>query len=205
MLAEVPKADVVVMNPTHIAIALRYDKKTMKAPEIVAKGTRLNALRIREIAQATSGAHRRKYAPGAADVQIWPGGWRDSCSVVCRGGGSVGVGLSRQRLSLLPRTSSYVTDMKHMAQPTQRNPTWPGCSRTAMCFWSCGLFGTVLLMILPIHPFLLDAFLAISIALSLLILLSILYVKEPAEFTGFPPCCCSSRFSGFRSTSPPPG
>jgi flagellar biosynthesis protein FlhA len=49
-----------------------------------------------------------------------------------------------------------------------------------------GLFGTILLMILPVHPMLLDGFLAISIALSLLILLSILYVKEPAEFTGFP-------------------
>src|SRR5580704_17635122 len=49
-----------------------------------------------------------------------------------------------------------------------------------------GLFGTVMLMILPVHPMLLDGFLAISIALSLLILLSILYVKEPAEFTGFP-------------------
>ena len=50
MLAEVPKADVVVVNPTHLAVALRYDKKTMKAPKIVAKGSRLNALRIREIA-----------------------------------------------------------------------------------------------------------------------------------------------------------
>ena len=49
-----------------------------------------------------------------------------------------------------------------------------------------GLFGTVLLMILPVRPFFLDAFLAVSIALSLLILLSILYVKEPAEFSGFP-------------------
>ncbi len=49
-----------------------------------------------------------------------------------------------------------------------------------------GLFTTVVLMILPIPPFLLDGFLAISIALSLLILLSILYVREPAEFTGFP-------------------
>ena len=49
-----------------------------------------------------------------------------------------------------------------------------------------GLFGTVLLMILPIRPFFLDLFLAVSIALSLLILLSILYVKEPADFTGFP-------------------
>jgi len=51
MLAEVPKADVVVTNPTHIAIALRYDRKTMKAPKIVAKGIRLNARQIREIAQ----------------------------------------------------------------------------------------------------------------------------------------------------------
>ena len=50
-LAEVPKADVVVTNPTHFAIALRYDRKTMRAPKIVAKGIRLNAQRIREIAQ----------------------------------------------------------------------------------------------------------------------------------------------------------
>lgn len=51
MLQEVPKADVVLTNPTHLAIALRYDRKTMKAPRIVAKGSRLNALRIRELAQ----------------------------------------------------------------------------------------------------------------------------------------------------------
>ena len=51
MLADVPKADVVVTNPTHFAVALRYDPKKMKAPMIVAKGSRLNALRIREIAR----------------------------------------------------------------------------------------------------------------------------------------------------------
>ena len=50
MLQEVPKADIVLTNPTHLAIALRYDRKTMKAPKIVAKGSRLNALKIREIA-----------------------------------------------------------------------------------------------------------------------------------------------------------
>jgi flagellar biosynthetic protein FlhB len=49
-LIEVPKADVIVTNPTHLAVALRYDKKTMRAPKIVAKGARENALRIREIA-----------------------------------------------------------------------------------------------------------------------------------------------------------
>ncbi|MGV3757183.1 MAG: EscU/YscU/HrcU family type III secretion system export apparatus switch protein [Verrucomicrobiota bacterium] len=54
MLAEVPKADVIVTNPTRIAIALRYDKKNMRAPVIVAKGIRLNAQRIREIAKQHS-------------------------------------------------------------------------------------------------------------------------------------------------------
>jgi len=50
-LAEVPKADVIVVNPTHIAIALRYDRKKMRAPKIVAKGIRLNAQKIRELAE----------------------------------------------------------------------------------------------------------------------------------------------------------
>jgi flagellar biosynthetic protein FlhB len=49
-LADVATADVVVTNPTHIAVALRYDRKTMKAPKVVAKGIRLNAQQIREIA-----------------------------------------------------------------------------------------------------------------------------------------------------------
>jgi flagellar biosynthetic protein FlhB len=51
MLSEVPRADVIVTNPTHLSVALRYDRKTMKAPKIIAKGSRLNALRIREIAR----------------------------------------------------------------------------------------------------------------------------------------------------------
>lgn len=50
MMQEVPKADVVVTNPTHFAVALRYDEKRMRAPIVVAKGTDLIAARIREIA-----------------------------------------------------------------------------------------------------------------------------------------------------------
>jgi flagellar biosynthetic protein FlhB len=50
MLHEVPKADVVVTNPTHYAVALRYDDQKMRAPIVVAKGTDLTAARIREIA-----------------------------------------------------------------------------------------------------------------------------------------------------------
>lgn len=50
MMSEVPKADVVVTNPTHFAVALKYDAKTMKAPVVVAKGMNLIAQRIRELA-----------------------------------------------------------------------------------------------------------------------------------------------------------
>ncbi|MCX6627856.1 MAG: EscU/YscU/HrcU family type III secretion system export apparatus switch protein [Candidatus Solibacter sp.] len=48
---KVPKADVVVINPTHLAIALKYDEKSMGAPEIVAKGREELAAKIREIAE----------------------------------------------------------------------------------------------------------------------------------------------------------
>jgi flagellar biosynthetic protein FlhB len=47
---EVPKADVVITNPTHFAIALKYDAAKMHAPRVVAKGQDLMAQRIREIA-----------------------------------------------------------------------------------------------------------------------------------------------------------
>ena len=49
-----------------------------------------------------------------------------------------------------------------------------------------GLFGTILLLILPVPPMLLDLLLTVSIGLSLLTLLVILYLRTPAEFTGFP-------------------
>lgn len=51
MMQEVPKADVIITNPTHFAIALQYDGKTMEAPRIIAKGMDYVALRIKEIAK----------------------------------------------------------------------------------------------------------------------------------------------------------
>ena len=50
MMDEIPNADVVITNPTHFSVALRYDQSSMRAPILVAKGTGLIALRIREIA-----------------------------------------------------------------------------------------------------------------------------------------------------------
>ena len=54
MMADVAKADVVVVNPTHFAVALRYDDTRMRAPIVVGKGVDLIAARIREVATANN-------------------------------------------------------------------------------------------------------------------------------------------------------
>ncbi|RUM47737.1 MAG: flagellar biosynthesis protein FlhB [Desulfocapsa sp.] len=51
MMADVPDADVVVTNPTHLSVALKYDSKTMDAPVVIAKGADHIAMKIREIAR----------------------------------------------------------------------------------------------------------------------------------------------------------
>jgi flagellar biosynthetic protein FlhB len=51
MMAQVPQSDVVVTNPTHYAVALKYDSGTMAAPKMMAKGVDQVAQKIREIAK----------------------------------------------------------------------------------------------------------------------------------------------------------
>jgi flagellar biosynthetic protein FlhB len=51
MMAEVPKADVVITNPVHLAVALRYDREKMAAPGVVAKGSGFLAEKIRDLAE----------------------------------------------------------------------------------------------------------------------------------------------------------
>jgi flagellar biosynthetic protein FlhB len=52
-ITAVPRADLVVMNPTHYAVAIRYDDATMNAPRVIAKGADLLAMRIRDVAKAS--------------------------------------------------------------------------------------------------------------------------------------------------------
>ncbi|QQR69542.1 MAG: flagellar biosynthesis protein FlhB [Alphaproteobacteria bacterium] len=51
MMAQIPKADVVITNPTHVAVALRYAPSEMRAPMVLAKGADLIAKRIRDVAK----------------------------------------------------------------------------------------------------------------------------------------------------------
>lgn len=50
-ISAVPKADFVVMNPTHFAVAIKYDEKTMRAPQVISKGADLLAMKIRDVAK----------------------------------------------------------------------------------------------------------------------------------------------------------
>ena len=50
-MEEVPKADVIVTNPTHFAVALKYDPESMVSPKVLAKGADQMAFRIRKLAK----------------------------------------------------------------------------------------------------------------------------------------------------------
>jgi flagellar biosynthetic protein FlhB len=54
MMRDVPKADVVITNPTHLAIALQYDRGKMIAPTVIAKGAGIVAEKIKEVARKAS-------------------------------------------------------------------------------------------------------------------------------------------------------
>jgi flagellar biosynthesis protein FlhB len=92
MLAAVPKADIVVMNPTHYAVALRYDDKTMAAPRVVAKG---------------AGDPRARHRAQGAGAAVAPAGARAVCAhrgrpgragrAVRRRGAGAGLGLPAAR------------------------------------------------------------------------------------------------------------
>jgi flagellar biosynthesis protein FlhA len=70
--------------------------------------------------------------------------------------------------------------------PTSSNSYITRLLGAADLIFTFALFGTVLLLVLPVPAFLLDLLLSLNIGLSLLVLLAIIYVKDPSEFSGFP-------------------
>ena len=79
MLAAVPQADLVVMNPTHYAVALKYDEARMGAPSVVAKGADLLAMTIRGLAKEAKvpvlqapALARALYAHAEIDAELQP-------------------------------------------------------------------------------------------------------------------------------------
>jgi flagellar biosynthesis protein FlhA len=70
--------------------------------------------------------------------------------------------------------------------PTSSNSFVTRVLHRADLIFTFGLFGTVLLLVMPVPPFLLDILLALNIGMSLLVLLAIIYIKDPPEFSAFP-------------------
>jgi flagellar biosynthesis protein FlhA len=70
--------------------------------------------------------------------------------------------------------------------PTSSNSTIARLLQRADLFFAFALFGTVMLLVLQVPPFLLDLLLALNFGVSILVLLAITYVKDPPEFSGFP-------------------
>ena len=92
MMADVPKADVVVTNPTHYAVALRYDESKSGAPRVLAKGTGLIAAKIRELA-AEHKIPTLEAPPLARIASTRRAGTGNPGRAVYRGGRSAGVGV----------------------------------------------------------------------------------------------------------------
>jgi hypothetical protein len=108
MMDDVPKADVIVTNPTHYSVALRYDENKMSAPKVVAKGAGLIALRIREI--GTENRVPILEAPAGACL-VPPCGNRttDPGTTLRRRGGSAGLGMAIETLASGRRSTACET------------------------------------------------------------------------------------------------
>lgn len=98
MMADVPKADVIVNNPTHYSVALQYDENKMSAPKVVAKGAGLVALRIREIG-AENNVPTLEAPPLARALYRHAEIGQQIGSTVRRSGGSAGLGLATETLA----------------------------------------------------------------------------------------------------------
>ena len=82
MMKEVPTATAVVVNPTHFAVAIRYEMDSMAAPTVVAKGKNYLALRIRQKAHRSPGADRsriRRWRRRSTNPWRWARRFRRTC------------------------------------------------------------------------------------------------------------------------------
>jgi len=123
MMGEVEEADVVVTNPTHVAVALKYKPEQMSAPLVVAKGQRLIAAKIKELARQ-AGVPVVENKPLARAVQGCADRRRDSRGPVQGDGRSAGFRFSAaSAIHRLPSRGGRLTD-DHQASRTA--PPIPG-------------------------------------------------------------------------------
>ena len=178
---EVPRADVVVVNPTHIAIVLRYRTGEDKAPKVTAKGKGEQAENIRDLA-------RQHGIPIVENIPL-------ARLLVPQGqGGPPGAGRDLQGgrrhpgLRLPDAGTSIGSEPRFARGPPMSDFAGASASRginpqTVLTFAVLAIVG---ILVLPLPPMLLDVMLALNIGVSVLILLVALSVVRPLDFSVFP-------------------
>ena len=214
MMAAVPQADLVVMNPTHYAVALKYDDGAMGAPRVVAKGADLLALKIRDLAkdakvpvlQAPALA-RALYAHAELDQEIPAALFAAVAQVLAyvyqlRAAMAGRVPMPGDAAGA--RRAGRARPARRPAAPGRacRRPVPRGCHRTRQLQRLQGLGPNakairalmaplvvvmiLAMMVLPLPPFALDLLFTFNIAMALMVMMVAAYMVRPLDFAAFP-------------------
>ena len=198
MMQEVPKADVVVTNPTHFAVALRYDEKRMRAPIVVAKGADVIAARIREIATENNvpifeapplarALHRNVDIGGEIPSNLYVAVAQVLTYIYQ-------VKTARRYGAVMPQPPGYRSGPRLLRRA---EPWRPATAHTATMPSLRDLIRTgrrrahrrarrLAMVVLPLPPMALDMLFTFNIALSIIIMMAVFYVSRPVEFGVFP-------------------
>ena len=173
MMQEVPKADVVLTNPSHISVAIKYHQG-MLAPRVVAKGADQLAFKIRQLAL-------RHGVPMVENAGLA----RTLYRMV-----PLGKGIPQTLYKAVAEVLAFVYGMGHRGgSRVMGGYFWQkvkGLTSNSDIFIAISLLVILAVMIVPINPFMLDIFLTTILALSMVILLVSVYTKRPLEFSTFP-------------------
>ncbi len=176
MMAEVPKADVIITNPTHISVAIRYNSKEMTAPVIIAKGADLVAMKIREIARK----HEIPIIENPPVARLL-----HKLDI----GENIPEDLFKVVAEILAHVYSSERQDELMELTNIQNtlPAWiKAAFRRSDIVAALGLVSILMIMIIPLPSIMLDLFLSMNITIALLILIISLYTIKATDFSIFP-------------------
>ncbi len=168
MMAAVPDADVVVTNPTHYAVALRYSAE-LAAPEVVAKGMDLVAFKIREIAKD-------------AGVPVIPD---PPLARALHAAVEVGDHIPEELYEAVAQCSP---SSNRTAKPEGggMNEAMKKLSKYTDMIAAIFVVIVIVMMIVPLPPIIIDLLIAANISMALAIVIMTLYVRRALDFSVFP-------------------
>ena len=180
----VQRATAVITNPTHYAVALEYRPATMAAPVVVAKGRNLIAVKIKELARwhevpivENPPLAQALYKAAEVDQMIPPNLYAAVAEILAF--------LYRAQTRMKPPDAALG---RGRGSQIEMPPITIVLKRNTSLEWlvPVATVATVFMMLVPVPAIVLDIFLALSITLGVIVLLSALYILRPVQFSVFP-------------------